>query len=142
MKKRHYIPFVISAVLLAGMAGTVYLADRDLFVEDADEAKSAVAADFLAQPDLFDFDSASARLAASRMEGGYGVCASGVEITAEQYVELAETTAKYAATPGVKLALNKALQDGSISDCDYRVLLTLTSALKKEGQKPAIATNS
>jgi hypothetical protein len=77
-----------------------------------------------------------------RMEGGYGVCASGVEITAEQYVELAETTAKYAATPGVKLALNKALQDGSISDCDYRVLLTLTSALKKEGQKPAIATNS
>lgn len=61
MKKRHYIPLTISVVLLAGLAGTVYLSDRDLFVEDADEAKSAVAAEFLAQPDLFDFDSASAR---------------------------------------------------------------------------------
>ena len=142
MNTRHYLPLAISAVLIAGFAATLYLVDHSPFVEDADEVKAAVAADFLARPDQFDFEAASARLASSRMEGGFGVCAAEVEITAEQYIEIAEFTEKQAATPGMKLALNRALQDGSVSDCDYRVLLTLTTALKKEGKASATATNS
>jgi hypothetical protein len=87
---------------------------------------------FKAEPNTFDFEAASELLASSRLAGEFSVCSAATEATGDQYIEISRLVDKYEKDiHGLQLALNKALKGDGITDCDYRVLMTVVNDHKR-----------
>ncbi len=100
-------------------------------VQDADQVKKSIAAQFQSHPEEFSVSEASTQLGLARMEG-YAVCVATVEATAEQYIAVAsyidDAKSHVAAfKKAVDLVMD---QPQGMSDCDFRVISTIARVTK------------
>jgi hypothetical protein len=100
-------------------------------VEDADTVRASIGKAFTADPKSFDLPAAATRLGKARLEG-YAVCTQSAEATAAQYIEVSQMLdAVVNNIPEFQRAVDGVMDSkNGMSDCDYRVIVTMTKANK------------